>query len=89
MRYYQASTDDWHSALNSNSTPGAYSNCNVPFKVQMRAAPTVSYVWTGNNGNTPTQQSTNFIGVNSFVALSLANSNSAFRLDSWNCSAEL
>ena len=89
MRYYQASTDDWHSALNSNSTPGAYSNCNVPFKVQMRAAPTVSYVWTGNGGNTPTGQSTNFIGVNSFVALSLANSNSAFRLDSWNCSAEL
>ena len=89
MRYYQASTDDWHSALNSNSTPGAYSNCNVPFKVQMRAAPTVNYVWTGNSGNTPTGQSTNYIGVNSFVALSLANSNSAFRLDSWNCSAEL
>ena len=89
MRYYQASTDDWHSALNSNSTPGAYSNCNVPFKVQMRAAPTVNYVWTGNGGNTPTGQSTNFIGVNSFVALSLANSNSAFRLDSWNCSSEL
>ena len=89
MRYYQASTDDWHSALNSNSTPGAYSNCNVPFKVQMRAAPTVNYVWTGNGGNTPTGQSTNYIGVNSFVALSLANSNSAFRLDSWNCSSEL
>ena len=55
----------------------------------MRAAPTVNYVWTGNGGNTPTQQSTNYIGVNSFVALSLANSNSAFRLDSWNCSAEI
>ena len=89
MRYYQKSTDDWHSALNSNSSPSGYSNCNVPFKVQMRAAPTVNYVWTGNGGNTPTQQSTNYIGVNSFVALSLANSNNAFRLDSWNCSAEI
>ncbi len=89
MRYYQTSTDDWHSALNSNSTPSAYSNCNVPFKVQMRAAPTVNYVWTGNGGNTPTSQSTNYIGVNSFVALSLANSSSAFRLDSWTCNAEL
>ena len=89
QRYYQTSTDDWMSSLNSNSSPSGYSNCNVPFKVQMRAAPTVNYVWTGNSGNTPTGQSTNYIGVNSFSALSLANSNSAFRLDSWTCSAEL
>ena len=71
MRYYQTSTDDWHSALNSNSSPSGYSNCNVPFKVQMRAAPTVNYVWCLGIWNwcfTPTQQGTNSIGVNSFVA---------------------
>jgi hypothetical protein len=91
QRYYEKSPSGqwWSFSMNANGVASVYSNSNIPFKVEKRAAPAITQTSNGNNGTGISSLSTIGITTWGYTALGVAQTTDAYVIDSFIAQSEL
>ena len=91
QRYYEKSPSGqwWSFSMNANGVASVYSNSNIPFKVEKRAAPAITQTSNGNNGTGINSLSTIGITTWGYTALGVAQTTDAYVIDSFIAQSEL